>query len=157
MSEEDTARKKIDIWSKRFHVFEDRCIRRAFGLSGEMLAVRERLEETKMMLVTEVTELRRGTLRVLVNSLDAAHRSLRRRAQGGYRDGDWAEETRGRLRAFLDPGKLILADIIEFIETPEIRMMLGPEIIDMDEEELEVADCNRLYYGRALRLLTPFF
>ena len=146
MSEEDTARKKIDIWSKRFHVFEDRCIRRAIGLSGEMLAVRERLVKAKREGIgsrVQVTELR-GTLR-----------SLRRRAAAGGRDGDWAEETRGRLRAFLDPGKLILANIIAFVETPEIRVMLGPEIIEMDGEDLEVADRNRLYYGRTL--LTPFF
>jgi hypothetical protein len=147
MSEEDTARKNIDIWSKRLHVFEDKCIRRGIALSGEMDVARTRLKEEKWGGTPDSHED--------VTRLREILRSLRRKAADEDHAGEWAEKTRYGLRAFLDPGKLILADIICYIKslTYEIRMYLGPELYAMDGEELEVAYGNRLDHGRSMPVI----
>ena len=144
MSEEDTARKNIEIWSKKFRVFEDRCIGRAADLSDQVAVARTRLEATKSdgKRKSAVTELR--------EELKATLRSLHRKWGEEDDDREWAKKIRYGLRAFLEPGKLVPADIICYIKslTYEIRMYLGPELYAMDGEELEVADRNRLVANR---------
>jgi hypothetical protein len=137
--EQVRARNKVEIWCKRLRVFEDRCLRRSIHLSGDVSEIGSRLEEASEdnLPIYDVTELREGLHTLSRRRLDEDH------------DAEWVEVKYYKLQAFLDPGKLILADIIAFIETPEIRMMLGPVLSEMDGEELEVADRNRLYYGRS--------
>jgi hypothetical protein len=137
MSEEDTARKKVEIWCKRLRVFEDRCLRRAADLSDQVSEARKRLNAAKSD-VTTISDFK---------ELKAALDSLCSDWDDADDDGDWAERMRSGLRIFHDPENVIPADkIISYIETltPEIWRMLGPELSEMDGEELEVADRNRL-------------
>jgi hypothetical protein len=138
MAEEDTDRKKAEIWCKRLHVFEDRCIRRSINLSDHVAEARERLKEAKSD----------GKLKLNVTGLREALHALIRRRDGVEDDGDWAEGIRHELRLLLDSGK-DLDNILAVIETPDFCVMLGPELYAMDGEELEVADRNRLHYGRS--------